>query len=42
MHMHAITRDDMQRIKTAARELLGEWAELLRLALDETRAVVTP
>jgi len=29
------------RNKTAAREMLGEWAELLRLALDEARVVVS-
>ena len=29
------------RNERAAREMLGEWAELLRLALDEARAVVT-
>ena len=28
------------RNKTAARDMLGEWAELLRLALDEARTVV--
>jgi hypothetical protein len=28
------------RNERAAREMLGEWAELLRLALDEARAVV--
>ena len=30
------------RNETAAREMLGEWANLLRLALDEARQVVTP
>jgi hypothetical protein len=28
------------RNERAAREMLGEWAELLRLALDEAREVV--
>jgi hypothetical protein len=29
------------RNERAARDMLGEWAELLRLALDEARAVVS-
>ncbi len=29
------------RNETAAKEMLGEWAELLRLALDEARTVVS-
>mgnify|MGYP001828166664 CR=1 FL=1 len=33
-------RSDQDRNEQAARELLGEWAELLRLALDEARTVV--
>ena len=28
------------RNKAAAKDMLGEWAELLRLALDEARTVV--
>jgi hypothetical protein len=36
------TRSVQNRVRNerAAREMLGEWAELLRLALDEARAVV--
>lgn len=33
-------RSNQQRNETAARELLGEWAELLRLALDEARTLI--
>jgi len=33
-------RSNQKRNEAAARELLGEWAELLRLALDEARSVV--
>lgn len=40
--MTSTFRSNKDRNETAARELLGEWAELLRLALDETRTVVTP
>jgi len=33
-------RSDKNRNEAAARELLGEWAELLRMGLDEARAAV--
>ena len=33
-------RANQKRNETAARDLLGEWAELLRLALDEARTVI--
>ena len=33
-------RADQKRNEAAARDLIGEWAELLRLALDEARTVV--
>ena len=35
-----IRRSNENRNEAAARDLLGEWAELLRLALDEARNVV--
>lgn len=35
-------RSDQKRNEQVARELLGEWAELLRLALDEAHAMVKP
>lgn len=40
--MTSTFRSNKDRNETAARELLGEWAELLRLALDEARAVIAP
>ncbi len=39
--MTSTFRSNKDRNETAAREMLGEWAELLRLALDEAREVVT-
>jgi hypothetical protein len=38
--MTSTFRSNKDRNETAAREMLGEWAELLRLALDEARDVV--
>lgn len=36
-----VARVNRARNEAAARDMLGEWAKLLRLALDEARAVIT-
>jgi len=36
-----VSRVNRARNEAAARDMLGEWAKLLRLALDEARTVVT-
>ena len=36
-----IQESNRTRNEAAARDMLGEWAELLRLALDEARTVVS-